>query len=248
MLGNIDRSDLSKLDPLPKAGSPALTGAAQAPSDGFFARTSFVGAFGTTNWMKGWTSLYPANRPPLKALSVANQNLKVGGAVFQQNLAAVFSDPDGDSLTYRVTSANRTIAIAALRGSLLSVTPVKAGRTIIQVSANDGQKITTFSFNVVVAAAKEVAAGLPQSIVLGQNYPNPFNPGTVINYTVPAEGLVKLTIYDLAGQQVATLVAQVQQAGQYTVEFNATGLPSGTYFYRLQTGEAVLTRKMTLLK
>lgn len=247
MLGQIDRTDLGKLDPLPKAGSPALTGAAAIPNDAFFTPTTYIGAFGAENWMKGWTSLYPANRPPLKTIALASQNLKVGGAIFQQDLAAVFSDPDGDKLTYRVTSTNRNVAVAALQGSLLSVTPARAGRAVVQVSANDGQQATTLSFNVVVAAAKEAGA-LPQVIALEQNYPNPFNPGTVISYTVPAEGLVELAIYDLAGQRVAQLVRQVQQAGQYAVEFNATGLPSGTYFYRLETNSEVVTRKMTLLK
>ncbi|MCC7263824.1 MAG: T9SS type A sorting domain-containing protein [Candidatus Latescibacteria bacterium] len=247
MLGNIDRNDLGKLDPLPKAGSPALSGAATIANDEFFTPTTYVGAFGGANWMKGWTSLYPANRPPLRIAALANQNLKVGGAILQQDLAAVFSDPDGDKLTYRVTSTNRNVAVAALQGNLLSVTPARAGRAVIQVSASDGQQTATLSFNVVVAAAKAVGA-LPQVSALEQNYPNPFNPGTVIRYTVPAEGLVKLAIYDLVGQQVAQLVEQVQQAGQYAVEFNAAGLPSGTYFYRLETSNEVMARKMTLLK
>jgi hypothetical protein len=246
MLTRIDRNVFKNLDPRPKAGSPALSGAA-TPTDAFFTPTTYVGAFGAKNWMEGWTVLFPANRPPQIGNRIAGQSLKANGADFVQDLASVFSDPDGDALTYRASSSSRTIATASITGSTLKVTPRRAGRATIQVSANDGKKTTTTNFVVTVGAAKDAGA-LPQSLSLEQNYPNPFNPATLISYSVPAEGLVRLSVYDLAGQQVATLVEQVQQPGVYTVDFKAKGLPSGTYFYRLQTSSEVLTKKMTLLK
>lgn len=83
---------------------------------------------------------------------------------------------------------------------------------------------------------------------LSQNYPNPFNPATKINYTIPSNEKVKLVVYDLFGKQVAVLFDGYQGAGSYTVDFNAQNLASGIYFFRLQAGNNILARKMTLLK
>lgn len=83
---------------------------------------------------------------------------------------------------------------------------------------------------------------------LDQNYPNPFNPSTLITYQLPATGRVSLVVYSLTGTEVARLADEVQAAGVHRVVFNAGQLPTGIYFYRLQTGERVLSRKMTLIK
>ncbi|MGB3018021.1 MAG: choice-of-anchor B family protein [Ignavibacteria bacterium] len=83
---------------------------------------------------------------------------------------------------------------------------------------------------------------------LSQNYPNPFNPLTVITYYVPRSSKVKLTVTDALGKQVAVLVNEVQNKGSYSAEFKADGLSSGTYFYRIESGDFVLTKKMTLIK
>lgn len=83
---------------------------------------------------------------------------------------------------------------------------------------------------------------------LAQNYPNPFNPSTVISYTVPANGLVSLKIYDVLGNEVATLASGYHNAGIYTVNFDAKGLTSGVYFYKLTAGNKTATRKLLLTK
>ena len=88
----------------------------------------------------------------------------------------------------------------------------------------------------------------PESFKLFQNYPNPFNPGTIINYTLPNSGNVTLKIYNILGDEVATLINEVKPAGNYEVEFNANGLASGIYFYQLKAGEFVQTKKMILMK
>ncbi len=80
------------------------------------------------------------------------------------------------------------------------------------------------------------------------NYPNPFNPSTVICYQLPAESYVTLKVYNLLGGEVATLVDGEKSAGNYQVEFNSEGLPSGTYIYRLESNGKTLSQKMTLLK
>ncbi|MHB8338047.1 MAG: T9SS type A sorting domain-containing protein, partial [Ignavibacteriaceae bacterium] len=88
----------------------------------------------------------------------------------------------------------------------------------------------------------------PTAFTLSQNYPNPFNPSTVIKYSVPKSGIVTLKVYNMLGQEVATLVNQMQNSGNYIVNFNANNLASGVYMYRIQSGDFTLTKKMELLK
>ena len=99
----------------------------------------------------------------------------------------------------------------------------------------------------------EVDLGLPSEFKLSQNYPNPFNPTTTISYSIPPNVKqetqeVKLTIYDVLGKKVATLVNQKQSSGNYQVQFDASSLPSGVYYYKLRAGNFVQIRKMMLLK
>jgi hypothetical protein len=83
---------------------------------------------------------------------------------------------------------------------------------------------------------------------LAQNYPNPFNPRTKIKYDIPIKNYVDLSIFNQLGQKIATLASEVQAAGTHQVEWNAAGLPSGIYYYRLQSGEFFKSRKMIFLK
>jgi 1,4-alpha-glucan branching enzyme len=89
---------------------------------------------------------------------------------------------------------------------------------------------------------------LPLAVALNQNFPNPFNPATTISYELPRAVHVELQVYNVLGQRVAILVNEHQQAGTYTVNFDASRLSSGTYFIRMQAGEYILTRKMMLVK
>ncbi|MDX2128438.1 MAG: T9SS type A sorting domain-containing protein [Chloroherpetonaceae bacterium] len=83
---------------------------------------------------------------------------------------------------------------------------------------------------------------------LAQNYPNPFNPTTTIQFRLPQSGFTELTIYDMLGRKVSTLINQRMEAGLHRVNFNAQSLASGVYFYRLSTGNFSMTKKMTLIK
>ncbi len=91
-------------------------------------------------------------------------------------------------------------------------------------------------------------APVPVAFKLEQNYPNPFNPETMISYALPKAGKVELTVFNMLGQKVAGLVNSWQKAGTYQVRFNATGLPSGVYFYRLKAGSFNQIRKMIYLR
>jgi hypothetical protein len=89
---------------------------------------------------------------------------------------------------------------------------------------------------------------LPTEYALEQNYPNPFNPNTSISYAVKEGGFVSLKVYNLLGQEVATLVSQRMEIGRYTATFSATDLPSGIYVYRLVVNDFTAQKKMVLLK
>lgn len=95
----------------------------------------------------------------------------------------------------------------------------------------------------------DMGLSVPRSFELEQNYPNPFNPGTTIDYQVREPGRVKLTIFNARGQKVTTLVDEFRPEGSYSVAWDASGLASGAYFYRLEAGgEAVQVRKALLIK
>jgi hypothetical protein len=89
---------------------------------------------------------------------------------------------------------------------------------------------------------------LPTKFALYTNYPNPFNPNTTIQYDIPKASQVTLVIYNVLGQKVRELIKSYQEAGRYSVNFDAGNLPSGLYIYRLQAGYFTSIKKMILLK
>jgi len=91
-------------------------------------------------------------------------------------------------------------------------------------------------------------SNIPNEFALEQNYPNPFNPSTVIKYQIPISGHVTLKIYNVLGQEVKTLVDEIQDAGYKSTEWNATGFASGVYFYRLHANDFIETKKLLLMK
>lgn len=102
--------------------------------------------------------------------------------------------------------------------------------------------------NFTTDVRKDEGAGVPSEFALSQNYPNPFNPSTKFSYTIPADANVSLTVYNALGQEVATIFNGFQKAATYSVDFNASKLTSGIYFYTLKAGNYTATRKMTILK
>ncbi|HSL89956.1 MAG TPA: T9SS type A sorting domain-containing protein [Ignavibacteriaceae bacterium] len=90
--------------------------------------------------------------------------------------------------------------------------------------------------------------GAPKKFELTQNFPNPFNPNTAIRFSLPETGNVKLTVFNLLGQEVAVLVNGLTEAGTHIINFDAAGLNSGIYIYRIESGSFNEVRKMTLIK
>jgi len=102
--------------------------------------------------------------------------------------------------------------------------------------------------NSSVSSSNERNGSIPEKFTLNQNYPNPFNPSTTISFTLPESSNVELTVYDLNGRKVSTLVKQRVRAGEHSIVFDASSLTSGVYFYKLVTPSRSQTRKMTLIK
>jgi hypothetical protein len=89
---------------------------------------------------------------------------------------------------------------------------------------------------------------IPSEFTLSQNYPNPFNPTTQIEFSVPRNGHVSLKVYNMLGQEVATLFEGVKKAGSYRATFDAAGLAGGVYMYQLKSGSVSITKKLVLMK
>lgn len=112
-----------------------------------------------------------------------------------------------------------------------------------------GQPIGALSwFGMTVGVDDKISEALPDGFELYQNYPNPFNPSTKITYNIPSNTFVNLKVFDVLGKQVAVLINREQPAGLYEVNFDASNLSSGVYFYRLETGAFVKTYKMLLMR
>jgi len=169
----------------------------------------------------------------------------------------LFQDIDGDTL---VTQAGEVGVPGLLLLPAMGISQVTAQVTGLVtdtgwyeaiVSVNDehgAQGQLQFTVYVDFVTSVEPIPGIPTEYALLQNYPNPFNPVTIIRYELPHNTEVNLTIYNLLGQEVEILVNEYQPIGTYEASFNASALPSGTYFYRLQADKFVQTKKMILLK
>jgi hypothetical protein len=113
---------------------------------------------------------------------------------------------------------------------------------------DNGAKESPYERNQVPVSVKDNSNELPVKYSLQQNYPNPFNPSTKISWQSPVGGWQTIKLFDVLGNEIATLVDEYKSAGKYEIEFDAAALPSGVYFYQLKAGEYINRKKMILLK
>ncbi|MCH8942671.1 MAG: T9SS type A sorting domain-containing protein [Bacteroidetes bacterium] len=112
----------------------------------------------------------------------------------------------------------------------------------------NGAIINGITYGLIVSVNDEHFPVIPDKLILSQNYPNPFNPSTKIVYSLPNDGYVRLSVFNLLGMELRTLVNREQKAGNYEIVFNGTGLASGIYIYVLKNNKKIISKKMLLLK
>ena len=125
------------------------------------------------------------------------------------------------------------------------------GTEILTVTVSDGALSASEELTVTVIEATSAVGAtpdMPEKFQLSQNYPNPFNPSTTISYALPRESHVILTMYSMTGQSIQVLVDEFKNAGYHTVQWDASVLGSGIYFYRIQAGDFTMVKKCTLMK
>jgi hypothetical protein len=214
------------------AVSPASGGAG---STNLFAGTSggvFLSTNNGTSWTAASTGLTDID---VSALVVSGTNLFAGVASTLRSSSIVFlSTNNGTSWTAASTGlTNPSVNTFAVSG------------TNLFAGTADGVWRRPLS---EMTGVDEQHSEVPTQFALQQNYPNPFNPTTTISYQLPVSSYVTLKVYDLLGREVATLVNEKKKAGNYSLQWDASGLSSGIYFYRLEANEKREIKKMVLMK
>jgi len=162
-------------------------------------------------------------------------------------------DPQGDAVSYYLNQPAPENAIIVPSTGVFGWRPVNAQgdkKFFIVVSASDGV-LTTNSRIATITVLYDTGVednGVPTAFELFQNYPNPFNPTTSIKYALPKESRVRIAVFNILGQEVATLVNSVKPAGYHSVDFKANNIPSGMYIYKIETESFTQVKKMLLMK
>ena len=201
-----------------------------------------------------------AGRPPLNSPPVLTPMTDTWTGQGQRiRITPTWTDPDPQDIHSLIAQAD-TSAIAFLiqgntSGSRLYIIPDAEffGDTQISIIVKDygiGELADTTRFILTVTEGTAIGDenALPQVFTLSQNYPNPFNPTTMIHFSIPEEGQSSLLIFNMVGVQVAELVNQYLQPGEYHIVFDASQLPSGHYIYQLRSRNQVMNKKLLLLK
>jgi len=188
-----------------------------------------LGIFKTTDAGLTWNNILPTTQP-LFSINIKNE---IGFAVGKNGLIYNTSDR---GLSWTLMTSPVTTQ------DLLRVFVVSNA-----LAYAVGTSGTILKYEVITGGIEEESVS-PKEFTLSQNYPNPFNPATTISFSIPSTAFSSLKVYDIIGNEVATLINEEKPAGDYTVQFNASNLSSGVYFYRIQAGSFIGTRKMILMK
>ena len=189
-----------------------------------------------------------------KDLTIYNANSTITGNVtlsgnppnFNLEMYAFVSDT-GYVITYTDIGGNYTLNVSdQLFNYNIGPGYLPNGYNGYSIVAHPGQ--TNVNFNFTPTDVEQDQSVVPDDFSLLQNFPNPFNPITTIKYQIPISGLITLKVYNVLGNEIASLVNEEKPVGSYNVEFDATNYPSGIYFYILQTGSFIETKKMVLMK
>lgn len=255
-----------------------VTGLTIAPDNSVYAGTFYGGVFKTVNQGSSWSAASPAYQYIWTMAATTDGKLfagTYGDGLYRSTDNGVnwtkTSFPGSFVYELRIDDGNNIFATSYAAGVFLSTdngntwTNLGLGgfglSSLLIVpngSSADRSATSTLYTGTVngaiykaasnVTGVKTEGSKIPTEFNLGQNYPNPFNPSTMINVAIPKAGSYKMQVFDVTGQIVATLMEGEYQPGNLKVEFNASTIPSGIYFYRLTGDNVNLTKKMILMK
>jgi hypothetical protein len=229
---------------------------------------SSIRSFTTIPLIRSFALLSPANNGNLMLEGNENNEVEITWQAAETETSAAVTyrfyvlnaqnDVLGDAVLQVASDENGSATqVTFTMGQLSQVLGLSSGQnrdifwTVVAESGTQSREAAQrFALRVSQTTLTDIpfGEGIPSEFILSQNYPNPFNPGTRISYAVPGEQHVYLGVYDLLGRRVAVLVNQVQPDGSYNVNWNASGLSSGIYLYRLEAGSFTQTRRMMLMK
>jgi hypothetical protein len=203
-----------------------------------------------TNWNPGADNIVQAIVASGKTIYAVGNFTTLGGKT--RNYIGAVDATTGNATNWTPVISKGVedgIYALALSGNILYT----GGNGFIDPSDNSKSYFLAYPIDTTLTSIVTESESIPKSLLLFQNYPNPFNPSTVIRYQLSRSGFVMLKVYDILGHEIITLVNQLQQPGNYKVDFNARvlhtkALPSGVYFYRLLYNGIVITKKMLLVK
>jgi hypothetical protein len=198
-------------------------------------------ATGDATWTRRFFNTTPWSIPGGDFSGTASATRSVGGngSYTWASTPALVSDVQG-----WLNNPSTNFGWAVIGNEAASRTAKRFDTKEHMTAANRPRLVVTFSPSLPVGEEGET----PHAFSLAQNYPNPFNPATTIEYQMPTRAYVTLRVMNLIGQEVATLVNEVQNAGKKSVVFEGADLPSGMYYYQLSAGGFKQTRKLVLLR
>ncbi len=207
--------------------------------------TNFIGATSINN-------LFGLSINPLNGLLFG---ISSGGMIYKINKQTAVTQSIGSTgITPNTDIAfSKTGMLYGLSGIGLTLNKLISIDTTTGAAALIGTNIGFAGINGIaispeVIGIHNISTGVPDKYELFQNYPNPFNPTTNIKFDIPNSGIVRLTVYDILGKEIATLVNEKLSAGSYSFKWDGASLSSGVYFYKLETDNFSVTKRMVLLK
>lgn len=232
-------------DPIPRRAALSVT-VHPFNDDIIYLGTHIFGVYKTTDGGANWTQV-------LQPQQLANEGTSNHGHI--TSMVITPDDPssiyaaDWHGGVYRSTDDGATWALINTGLSTRAVAFMKMSADSQYVyAATQGEGVFRFQAKVVAVSTEEESSEIPNGIVLHQNYPNPFNPVTTIQFALVEPADVKLSIYDINGRLITTVLQNRLNQGSHSVQFNASALASGTYIYELRANNQVVSKKMTLIK
>ncbi|MFI5145246.1 MAG: T9SS type A sorting domain-containing protein [Ignavibacteria bacterium] len=240
--------DVAKAIALDNSGNVLVTGVSYGNGTGYDIATCKYTNAGSLQWIKRYNSLNVDDNGTCIATDVSG-SVYVGGT---SNMSGAYTD----YVTIKYNSVGVQNWVTNYNGPVSNIDSAFAicvgltGNVYVTGTSSGGSSgydIATIRYSQVTGIIN-TGSGIPEKYDLSQNYPNPFNPVTKIDYQLPIEGFTNITIYDILGREISAPVSEFQKAGKYTVAWDGSNYPSGTYFYRFTSGDYSDTKKLILVR